>query len=40
MIANNDIRIESTDTINTNAYGTRKYLVCKNEEIICNNIIK
>ena len=40
LSANNDIRIKSTDSINTYAYGTSKYLVYKNEEIKCNNIIK
>ena len=32
--------MQSTDTIETDAYGTRKDLVGETEEIKCNNIIK
>ena len=38
MGANDDKRIQSIDLIETYAYGTN--LVCKKEEIKCNNIIK
>ena len=37
---NNDKRIQSIDSIETNTYGTRGDLVCYKEEIKCNNIIK
>ena len=33
-------RIKSIDSIETYAYGMRKDLVCKKEEMKCNNIIK
>ena len=36
----NDKRVQSIDLIETYVYGTRKDLVCKKEEIKCNNIIK
>ena len=36
----NDKRIESIDSVETYVYGTSKYLVCKKEEIKCNNILK
>ena len=39
LSANSDKRIQSLDSIKTNAYGTSKNLV-KIEEIKCNNIIK
>ena len=32
--------MQSIDSIETNAYGMNKKLVCKKEEIKCNNIIK
>ena len=32
--------MQSIDLIETYAYGMDKYLVCKKEEIKCNNIIK
>ena len=32
--------MQSIDSIETNANGTSKSLVCKKEEIKCNNIIK
>ena len=32
--------MQSIDSIETYAYGTCKYLVCKKEETKCNNIIK
>ena len=38
--ANDDERIQSIDLIETYAYGMNKDLVCKKEEIKCNNIIK
>ena len=37
---NDDKIIQSIDSIETYAYGTRKDLVSKTEEIKCNNIIK
>ena len=33
-------RMQSNDSIKTYAHGTSKDLVCKKEEIKCNNIIK
>ena len=35
----NDKRIESIDSVETYVYGTSKDLVCKKEEIKCNNIL-
>ena len=32
--------MQPTDSTNTYAYGTSKYLVSEKEEIKCNNIIK
>ena len=32
--------MQSIDSIETYAYEMNKYLVCKKEEIKCNNIIK
>ena len=32
--------MQSIDLIETSAYGMNNYLVCKKEEIKCNNIIK
>ena len=40
MTDSDNKRIQSIDSVETYAYGTRKYLVCKREEIKCNNIIK
>ena len=37
--ANEDKRTQSINSIETHAYGMSKDLVCKKEEIICNNII-
>ena len=38
--ANDDKIIQSLHSVETYAYGTTKDLVCKKEEIKCNNIIK
>ena len=38
--ANDDKRIQSIDSIETYSYGTSKHLVCKKEEIKCNDVIK
>ena len=38
--SNDDKRVKSIDSIKTYAYGTRKDLVCRKEEIKLNNIIK
>ena len=40
MSADDDKRIQLIDSIGTCAYRTSKYLVCKKEEIKCNNKIK
>ena len=40
LSANDNKRIQSTDSTETYAYGTSKDLVCKKEEIEYNNIIK
>ena len=40
LSANSDKRVQSIDSTERYAYGTRKNLVCKKEEIKCNNIIK
>ena len=40
MSANDNKRIQSIDSIETNKFGTRKNLMCKKEETICNNIIQ
>ena len=40
MGANNDKRIKSIDSIETYVYVTGKNVICKNEEIKCNYIIK
>ena len=40
LSANNDKRIQSIDSKETYLYETGKDLVCKKEEIKCNNIIK
>ena len=37
---NDGKRIQSTGLIETYAYGMRNDLVCKKEEIKCNNVIK
>ena len=37
---NDDKRMQSIDSIETYAYGMNKNVVCKKEEIKCNNIIK
>ena len=38
--SNDDKRIQSIDSTETNARGTSKDLLCKKEEIKCNSIIK
>ena len=41
LLSSNSNKItQSIDLIETQAYGTGKDLVCKKEEIECNNIIK
>ena len=40
LSSNDDKRIQLIDSIETYAYGASKHLVCKKEEIKCNNIIK
>ena len=40
MSSNDDKRMKSIDLIETYAYGMNKDLVCKKEEIKCNNKIK
>ena len=40
LSSNDNRRIQSTDSIETYAYGTSKDLVSEKEEIKCNNIIK
>ena len=40
LSANDDKIIQSIDSVETYAYGTRKDLICKKEELKCNNIIK
>ena len=40
LSSGNDKRMQSIDSIETNAYRTRKDLVIQREEIKCNNIIK
>ena len=40
LSSNDDKRIQSIDLIETYAYGMNKDLVCKKEEIECNNTIK
>ena len=40
LSSNDDKRMQSTHLIETCAYGTNKNLLCKKEEIKCNNIIK
>ena len=37
---NDDKRIESIDSIEAYPYGTIKHVVCKREEIKCNNMSK
>ena len=39
LSANSDKRIQSIDSIETYGYGTSRDLICKKEEIKCNNII-
>ena len=38
--SNDDTKMQPIDLIETYAYGRIKDLVCKKEEIKCNNIIK
>ena len=40
LFSNDDKRMQSIDSIETNGCGMNKDLVCKKEEIKCNNIIK
>ena len=40
LSSNDDKRMQSTDSLDTYAYGTSKDLVRKKEEIKCNNITK
>ena len=40
LSSDDDKRIQSIDSIETYAYGMNKSLVCKKEEIKCNNTIK
>ena len=40
LSSNDDKRIQSTNSIKTYAYKMSKGVVCKKEEIKCNNIIK
>ena len=40
MGSNDNKRMQSTDSIETYAYGTSKDVVSKKEEIRCSNIIK
>ena len=40
LSTNGDKRMHSIDSIETYAYGPSKDLVCKKEELQCNNIIK
>ena len=40
LIAKDDVRMQSIITKETYTYGMIKNLVCKKEEIRCNNIIK
>ena len=38
--SNDDKRVQSIDSIETYAYGTRKDLVSEREEIKCNKVVK
>ena len=38
--SNDDKRIQSIDSKETYAFGTRKYLICKKEKIKCDDIIQ
>ena len=40
LSTNNDKKIQSIDSMEKCVYGTNKDLVCKKEEIKCDNIIK
>ena len=40
LSSNDDKRIQSIDSVETYAYGTSKYLVCKKQEIKRNNSTK
>ena len=40
LSSNDDKRVQSIDSIETYAYGTKKDLISETEEIKCNNIIK
>ena len=40
LSSNDNKRIQSIDSIETDVYGTSKDLICKKEKIKCNNITK
>ena len=40
LSASDDKKIQSIDSIGTHTHGTSKDLVCKKEEIKCNNVRK
>ena len=40
LISNNDKKIQSIDSVETYVHEINKGLVCKKEEIKCDNIIK
>ena len=40
LSANNDKRIQSIDSIDSNIYGMSEDLICRKEEIKCKDIIK
>ena len=40
LTVNDDKRTQLFDSIKPYAFGTRKDLVCKKEETVCNNIVK
>ena len=40
LSANDNKRMHSIDSIETNAYGTNKHLVSNTEKMKCNNMIK
>ena len=40
LSTNDNKRIQSSDLVETYAYGTRRNLLCKKEDIKCDNITK
>ena len=40
MSTNDNKRIQSSDLVETYAYGTRRNLLCKKEDMKCDNITK